>query len=296
MNRVVVTGANGFIGLHTVRTLLAKGCNVEAVDIKTDKLDKLPDSGLSVHKMSILDENFKDLIEQGDKVLHLAAVARFGPASKDPELATRINVEGTLNIVEACIKKKAERLVYSSTGSVYSAKSPVPIREDSPREPESIYGMTKKMAEDWVMFHGNRLPYIILRYGYVYGKGKDWGAVGAFLEKIANNERPIIFGGDQTNDFIYIKDLVRINELALNTPYTNQSFNVGTGRPISIRYVCDICLDVMKNKLKPKIKPARSFDYPVFVYDISKVRTLLDFEPQYNVLNGIRDMVKEMKG
>jgi len=292
--KVIVTGANGFIGAHTVRELLNGGYNVEAVDLGTERLKEFSgNKRFAVHEMDILGEDFKGLIEMGDKVLHLAAVARFDTAKANPQLAVRVNVEGTLNIIQACIEKKAERLVYSSTGSVYSLSAPVPIREDAPREPSSIYGLTKKMAEDWIMFYGSRLPYVILRYGYIYGKGKDWGAIGAFLKSLSNNQRPVVFGGDQTNDFIYVKDVVRVNMLALETPYTNQAYNIGTARATSIRDVCEYCVRAMKSDLKMKIEPARTFDYSIFVYDISKARTLLRFEPEWNVLDGITDMVKE---
>jgi len=293
--KVIVTGANGFIGIHTIRGLLKRGYNIEAVDIKTEGLEEFSDNEhYAMHDFDILDENFKDIITMGDKVLHLAAIARFETAEADPQRAVRVNVEGTLNIIQACIEKKAERLVYSSTGSVYSTDAPVPIREDAPREPRSIYGLTKKMAEEWIAFYGNQLPYVILRYGYIYGKGKDWGAIGAFIKKLTNNERPVIFGGDQTNDFVYVKDIVQANLLALETPYTNQAYNIGTGRATSIRDVCDYCIKALKSNLKMKIEPARVFDYSIFVYDISKARTLLHFEPKWNVLNGIGDMMKEI--
>ena len=293
--KVIVTGVNGFIGSHTVRRLLKRGYNVEAVDIKTEGLRKLSGNRRCViHNMDILDGDFKNLIEMGDKVLHLAAIARFDTAKANPQLAVRVNIEGTLNIIQACIEKKAERLVYSSTGSVYSLDAPVPIREDAPREPSSPYGLTKKMAEDWIEFYGNRLPYVILRYGYIYGKDKDWGAVGAFIKRLSNNKRPVVFGGNQTNDFVYVKDVTRANILALETQYTNMAYNIGTGRATSIRDVCEYCIKAMKSDLKMKIERARVFDYPIFVYDISKARTLLGFEPKWNVLNGITDMVKEL--
>ena len=293
--KVIVTGANGFIGIHTVRGLLSEGYNVEAVDVRTERLKEFSNNErFAVHEMDILGEDFKNLVEMGDKVLHLAAIARFEAAEANPQRAVRVNVEGTLNIIQACIEKKADRLVYSSTGSVYSLSAPVPIREDAPREPSSLYGLTKKMAEDWMMFYGSRLPYVILRYGYIYGKGKDWGAIGAFLKRLSNNQQPVVFGGDQTNDFVYVRDVVKANLLALETVYTNQAYNVGTARATSIRDVCEYCIRAMKSDLKMKIEPARSFDYPVFVYDISRARTLLRFEPEWNVLNGITDMVKEL--
>jgi UDP-glucose 4-epimerase len=292
--RVVVTGANGFVGLHTVRELLDAGYNVVALDISDSKLkaEFRGNKRCTIATIDILDEDIERAIRQGDKVIHLAAVPRFDEASRDPQKAVRINVEGTLNVIQACIQKKAERLIYSSTGSVYSRNVPVPIREDAAREPDNTYGLTKKQAEDWIIFYGDRLPYVILRYGYVYGKGKDWGAIGAFLKLLKEGKRPVVYGGKQTNDFIYIKDIVQANRLALETEHTRQAYNIGTGRATSIKDVCELCIKAMKSDLAMEIKPAREFDFAVFVYDISKAQTLLKFDPKWNLLAGIEDTLK----
>jgi UDP-glucose 4-epimerase len=291
---VIVTGANGFIGLHTVRELLNVGYKVIAIDRVDSKLQTEfhENKRCTIITMDILDENLKRVIGKGDKVLHLAAIPRFDEARQNPQKAVRVNVEGTLNVIQACIEKKAERLVYSSTGSVYSRNVPIPIREDAAREPDSVYGLTKKQAEDWVIYYGDRQPYIILRYGYVYGKGKDWGAVGAFLKRLKEGKRPIVYGGKQTNDFIYVKDLVQANCLALETEHLRQVYNIGTGRATSIKDVCELCIKAMKTDLTMEIKPARAFDFPVFVYDISKAQTLLKFDPKWNLFKGIEDILK----
>ena len=292
--RVVVTGANGFVGLHTVRGLLDAGYDVLAVDIIDSELKARfkEDKRCEIATTNILDENLKKIVKKEDKVLHLAAIARFDQAKQNPQRAIKVNIEGTLNIIKACIEKKAERLVYSSTGSVYSHDAPIPIREDAKREPDSIYGLTKKQAEEWIFLYGQNLPYIILRYGYIYGKDKDWGAVGAFLKRLKQGKRPLIFGGKQTNDFIYIKDIVQANLLALETEHTRQAYNIGSGRATSIKDVCELCIDAMKSNLTMEIKPARAFDFPVFVYDISKAQTLLNFEPKWNLSKGIKDILK----
>ena len=292
--RVVVTGANGFIGLHSIRELLNAGYEVMAVDIVDSKLQTEfhDNKRCTIKTINILDEKFKQVIRKGDKVLHLAAVPRFDEARKNPQKAVRVNVEGTINLIQACIEKKAERLVYSSTGSVYSRNVPIPIREDASREPDSVYGLTKKQAEDWIFRYGDMLPYVILRYGYVYGKGKDWGAIGAFLKYLKEGKRPIVFGGRQTNDFIYIKDVVQANLLALETEHVHQVYNIGSGRATSIKDVCELCIKAMKSNLTMEIKPARAFDFPVFVYDISKAQTLLGFDPKWNLLEGVEDVLK----
>lgn len=292
--KVVVTGANGFVGLHSVRELLNAGYNVVALDISDSKLkaEFQGNKRCTIAAMDILDKDLARFIKQGDKVLHLAAIPRFDVASQDPQKAVRINVEGTLNVIQTCIEKKAERLVYSSTGSVYSRNVPVPIREDAAREPDSVYGLTKKQAEDWIFYFSDRLPYVILRYGYIFGKGKDWGAIGAFLKLLREGKRPVVFGGKQTNDFIYIKDVVQANRLAIETEHTRQAYNIGTGRATSIKDVCELCIKAIKSNLTMEIKPAREFDFPVFVYDISKAQTLLKFDPRWNLFEGIEDILK----
>jgi len=292
--RVIVTGANGFVGFHTVRELLDAGYHVVALDISDSRLQTefRGNKRCTIATLDILDKDLARFVKQGDKVLHLAAIPRFEVASQDPQRAVRINVEGTLNVIQICIEKKAEKLVYSSTGSVYSRKAPVPIREDAAREPDSVYGLTKKQAEDWIFYFGERLPYVILRYGYIFGKGKDWGAVGAFLKLLREGKRPVVYGGRQTNDFIFIKDVVQANRLALDTEHTRQAYNIGTGRATSIKDVCELCIKAMKSNLVMEIKPAREFDFPVFVYDISKAQTLLKFDPKWNVLDGIEDILK----
>jgi len=292
--RTVVTGANGFIGVHTVRALLQAGYDVLAIDVDNDRLREFEGSKrFEMVLIDVFDEALDALFEKGDKVLHLAAIARFDLADANPQQAIRVNIGGTVNIIKGCMKKKVDRLVYSSTGSVYSPNATVPIREDAPREPNSVYGMTKKQAEDWIFFFADRLPYVILRYAYIYGRGKDWGAVGAFLKNIREGKRPVVFGGKQTNDFVCINDVVRANLLALETERTSQVYNIGTGRATSIKDVCELCLKASKSNLTMEVKPAREFEILVFVYDISKAESLLKYTPQWNIYDGLEDLLKQ---
>ena len=294
--RVVVTGANGFIGLHTVDALLRRGYHVVAIDLRDDRL-----RGRFFNKRRITtvleDVTSKDLenwMMEGDKVLHLAAIAKFSEAEQRPVVTIETNVLGTFNVIQCCLKRGVERLVFSSTGSVYSKDVQIPIKEDSPKRPVSIYGFSKRQAEDWIFFFASQLKYVVLRYGYVYGAGKNWGAVGTFLKQIKQGRRPTIFGGNQTNDFTYVKDIVEANILALETENTNEVFNIGTGEPVNIKDVCKICLDALGSNLEPTISPLRSFDYAKFVYDISKAIKLLGYNPRWNLRVGITDMVREL--
>jgi len=287
---IVVTGASGFIGKHTVKELLQRGYEVTGIDKRPLSVKH---SNLKNAQCDILSPQLGSHINQGDKVLHLAAISTFGAAGQNPAMAVRVNVEGTLNVIKSCIQSKAERLVYSSTGSVYHKYCTVPIKEDSPRNPTSIYGLTKKQAEDWMMLYGDQIDYVILRYAYVYGQGKDWGAIGSFIKRIKQGQQPVIFGGRQTNDFIYVKDIAEANILALESEYLDQVYNIGTGIATSIKETCRLCLQTLHSDLGMKIEPPRPFDIQMFVYDITKAGILLGFEPQWKLPEGIEDLVKQ---
>lgn len=282
--KIVVTGSSGFIGVHTVKTLREQGYDVLEVDLRGKK------------PIDFTKDDFEKYINSGDKILHLGAVAHFSAARENVQKAIRVNVEGTLNIVKSAIKKHAERIVYSSTGSVYNiSKAQLPIDECQPIGPENEYGLTKKQAEDWVTINKNQLPYVILRYAYIYGVHKDWGAIGAFFKKLKNGEQPVIFGGKQSNDFTYVDDVVQANLLALETDHINQAFNIGTGKLSSIKDVCEQCIEAIGSTIQPKIEPSRTFDFLLFVYDISKAESILRYKPKWNVHRGIRDMAEKLR-
>ena len=164
-NKIVVTGGSGFVGTHTVKALREKGYKVFSFDLK---------EYLDIRNINVISQ----LIEKGDKVLHLAAIARFSEADNDPLLAYEINVQGTKNIAEVCWWNGAERLVYSSTGSVYMPiKEEPPITEKFEAKGNSVYGCSKYVGELYVQ-KGNT-PWIILRYAHLYGEGKKGhGAIG----------------------------------------------------------------------------------------------------------------------
>ena len=281
--KVVITGAGGFIGQYMMKALKTQGHEVLGLDL-------IPSEG--VIECDINSPKLAKYINKGDRVLHLAAVATFSGAATKPYIAIRTNIEGLMNVVQACIKKGAERLVFTSSGAVYSKNIPdVPILESAPTVPPSLYGITKKAGEDIIIHYGGELPFVILRYGYIYGQGKSWGAIGSFLQLLKEKKRPKIFGGEQAIDFTYIKDIVDATILALETKHTNEVFNIGSGRAVKILHVCDYCVKALNSDIKPKILPSRKYDSLIFLYDISKAKRLLGFEPKWRLFDGIRDMI-----
>jgi UDP-glucose 4-epimerase len=282
MKRILVTGAAGFVGKHTIDALIKKGYAVVGYD--------------SVNGFNICDyKQLLQTIKKGDVVIHEAAMARFADCDKDPLQAYSINVQGTENVAKACEKKEASRLIYASTGSVYMPieKEP-PITEDFPVRGNSVYACSKCVAEKIVQSYDT--PWIILRYAHLYGEGKiGHGAIGDFIARMNQGLAPIVNGGAQSNDFTFYKDIVQANLLALETEHLNEIFNIGTGEELTTIRVFEIMRKFFKYDKEFDIRPARIVDPPRFVYDISKAKRLLGYNPRFSFEEGLKDWLGEQR-
>lgn len=278
--KVVVTGGSGFIGAHTVKALQDKGYDVFNFDLKTKHDIRWIDDLLSV-------------IQEGDKVLHLAAIARFNEADNDPLSALETNALGTKNVAYACLQQNAERLVYASTGSVYMPiEETPPITERFKARGNSQYACTKFQGEEYIRKY--RIPHIVLRYAHLYGEGKiGHGAIGGFIDRMSRGLAPVLYGGLQSNDMTYIKDIVQANLLAIETPHLNEVFNIGTGEELVTEDVFNIMADLFGYHKEFERLPARTVDPLRFVYDISKARKMLGYEPKYNFRDGMKDWMEK---
>lgn len=280
--KIIVTGGAGFVGSHTCKALREKGYTVLNFDLKT---------GYDIRNSYQLDK----VISKGDKVLHLAAVSRFKEADDNPWLAYETNVLGTRNVAMACKINKAERLIYSSTGSVYMPiEEEPPITEKFKCRGNSVYACTKYLGELAIKREGP--PFIILRYAHLYGEGRmDHGAIGAFLSRVERGLQPTLYGGSQSNDFTYIKDVVQANILALETDKLtnlNEVYNIGTGEELSTETVFNLLAKYMGYKGDFLVLPYRSVDPKRFVYDISKAKRMLGYNPQYTFKKGMEDYLE----
>ncbi len=274
--RVLVIGGAGFIGSHVVAELLntrvgsvvvydnfvrGKMGNVAAC-LEDPRCSIYPHGG-DVRDIDLLNDAMKNV----DEVVHLAAMWLLH--CKDfPRTAFHVNIEGTFNVLEACVANKIQRLVYSSSASVYGDAVEVPMTEAHPFKNRNFYGATKIAGEAMCRAFHDRfgLSYVGLRYMNVYGPHQDQnaaytGVIPIMLNKIDANEAPVINGdGSQAYDFITARDAARCNVLALQAESTDEFYNVGTGIQTSIRQLCDLILELKHSDLKVTYQPYSADD------------------------------------
>lgn len=277
--KILVTGGLGFVGHATIDVLRKAGHTPWVYDI--------------MEGFDIRDRGQLQRFCSGagfDRVLHLAAIARFADADADPMLAHETNVIGTKNVAEVAAENRIP-LVYASTGSVYMPiKQAPPITETFNACGNSVYGCTKYVGELYVRKH---TPHIILRYAHLYGVEKrTHGLIGGFLERIERGLAPTLYGGKQSNDFTYILDVAQANYLALTASWDrwNQTYNVGTGEELSAQDAGQTICDVFGYDGKIEIKEQRTVDPDRFVYDCDKAARMLGFQAQYTFKRGLEDM------
>lgn len=278
--KVLITGGEGFVGTETKKLLSERHIEYVSYDIML---------GDDIRDLNQLEAFI--LAHRPDRILHLAAIARFADADKNPKLAHDTNVLGTKNVAHIAAKYHIP-LVYASTGSVYMPiKQTPPITEEFEAKGNSVYGCTKYMGELEII--DKKTPYIILRYAHLYGKEKRMhGLIGGFLERISRGLAPTLYGGKQSNDFTYIKDVALANYLALVAPWDKwyQVYNIGTGEELTAEKAGQIVCEVAGYKGKVEKKEQRTVDPGRFVYDCTKASVMLNFTAQYNFADGLRDM------
>jgi len=270
--KILVIGGAGLIGSHIIDELLktkvkeviiydnfSRGCRENLESALKDPRCTILEPGKDILDQKSLEEAMKEI----DGVFHLAA-SWLLQCHEDPEIAFKVNVEGTFNVAMAAIKMGIKRLVYSSSASVYGDAIELPIREDHPYNNKTFYGATKIAGEHLLTALGHRygLNWVGLRYMNVYGPRQDYkGAYVAvmhkILDRIEQGESPIVFGdGSQQYDFIHVTDVARANIKAMEGTMSGECYNVGRGIGTSIKELTDSLLSLKKSALPIHYEPA----------------------------------------
>lgn len=310
-SKVLVIGGAGFIGGFVVSELLNHPVKEVVIydNFARGKMENIADSlhdprcrvfpyGGDIRELDILDKAFEGV----DYVFHLAAMWLLH--CKDfPRTAFDVNIAGTFNVLEACVKYKVKKLVYSSSASVYGDAVEVPMTENHPFNNTNFYGATKIAGEAMCTALHDRygLQVIGLRYMNVYGPGQDQhavysGVVPIMLNKIEAGEAPVINGdGSQAYDFIYVEDVARCNIEAAVSEQQYGFYNVGTEVQTSIKELCDTILRLKNSNLQVTYKPYAPDDARQFVQNRigsrQKAEKELGFLYKYTLEEGLQKLI-----
>jgi len=309
--KVLILGGAGFIGGFVVSELLkhevkeviiydnfARGKMENIVESLLDERCYIYPFGGDIRDTDVLNKAMDGV----DYVFHLAAMWLLH--CKDfPRTAFHVNIEGTYNVLEACVKNKVKKLIYSSSASVYGDAVEVPMTEDHPFNNKNFYGSTKIAGEAMCTAFNDRygLEIIGLRYMNVYGPGQDQhavysGVVPIMLNKIEAGEQPAINGdGSQAYDFIYVEDVARCNVEAALSDITHGNYNVGSEVQTSIRELCNTILDLKSSDLGVRFIPYADDDARQFVQNRigsrNKAEEELNFKFKYSLREGLQRLI-----
>ena len=302
----VVTGGAGFVGSHLVDRLLDEGHDVLAVDdLSKGQLSRLSDArgrgGLTFHQLDIRSAEFRDAVARfgPDLMFHLAAQASVSASVSDPGLDADINVLGTLNVLEAARQASCGRVVFTSTGgAVYGSNVKLPAKETYAKNPDSPYGISKKIVEDYFRLYKSMysIDYVIIGPANIYGPRQDpfgeAGVVAIFSRAMLDSKRPIIFGdGTQTRDYVYVEDVVDALVKA-GARGGGQFFNVGTGVETSVTELYEQLAAAAGFSEAPIHEAPRPGDVMRSVLDVSAAHDGLGWVPFTSLSSGVTRTVE----
>jgi nucleoside-diphosphate-sugar epimerase len=286
--RVLVTGANGFVGSNLCSYLLTKGFEVLRTDI--DKSDANGD----LANPSFVSEALQ--VQEFDSVIHLAGIVSIPKSLADPYTCYRVNCFGTLNLLEMARSKKVQRFVYASSNNVYGLPRRLPVRETDAYNPRSPYDYSKVVSERFVnSFHVHQdLPTVILRSWNMFGPNDvPTRAVPRFISTCLSGEPiPLYNGGKDADNFYHVRNYCEAAALALNSPKAvGQIFNVGTGETSTVRKLAETIKELTGSSSKLEILPPRTLleakprrTRP----SITKIKQVLGYKPTLSFKEGLK--------
>ena len=303
--KIVVIGGAGFVGSHIVDQLLAEPVSeITIIDnfvrgSQTNLTAAVSDPRVRIVEGSIIDCKFLDrTLEDADGVFHLAALWLY-ECVHEPRAALEVNVDGTFNVMESCRRAGVQRVIYSSSASVYGDALSSPMTEAHPFNNRTMYGATKIAGEQFFrsFFEQHGLDYVGLRYMNVYGprmddKGAYVSVIMKVLDRIERGLPPVIFGdGSQSYDFVHVDDVARANILALKSDATDECVNIGMGVKTSIDELVAQLLALTGSRLVPEYQPEEQMFVTHRVGSTEKAERLLGFVAQVPLEEGLRSVV-----
>ncbi|HEX8064999.1 MAG TPA: GDP-mannose 4,6-dehydratase [Thermoleophilaceae bacterium] len=299
--RTLVTGGAGFIGSNLVDALLARGDEVTTIDnLTTGRRENL--EGALANGVELVEGDIRDaqavleVLERArpEAVFHLAAQIDVRKSAADPAYDARVNVEGTINVLQAARATGVGRFVNTSTGgAIYGEAQEIPAPESHPNAPEAPYGQSKFAAEGYCELFSRLfgLSTVSLRYGNVYGPRQDplgeAGVVAIFCGRLRRGERPVVFGdGLQTRDYVHVDDVVAANLAAVGADVAGP-VNVGTGVETTVLDLVEALAPHAHASFEPDHRPERPGEVRRIAIDASRARETLGWEARVALAEGL---------
>ncbi|HUI63465.1 MAG TPA: NAD-dependent epimerase/dehydratase family protein [Bacteroidota bacterium] len=305
--KVVVTGGAGFIGSHIAEYWSAQDADVHVIDnLRTGKRENIGGvGGVTFHHVSITDRAAVfEILDGARYVHHLAALVSVPESVQKPLECVEINVRGLINVLDAAAKHRVRKIVHSSSAAVYG-DNPRSVKEtDLMPMPKSPYGITKLDGEHYLQVYQENfgLEGVSLRYFNVFGPRQDphsqyAAAVPIFISRAVRGEPIIIYGdGEQTRDFIYVRDVVDANVLAATSRGATGVFNIAQGRAITINALAKIIVQEAGSMSTIVHGEERPGEIRHSLASIERTLQGLKFTPQYALLDGLRETALYLKG
>lgn len=295
--KTIITGGAGFIGSHLTELLLEKGHSVLVLDNfitgRPENLAHLKDNpNLKLAQLDVLEfDKIKDYFKNVDYVFHLAALADIVPSIVEPLNYYKNNVDGTVSVLEASRQAGVKRFIYAASSTCYGLTETFPTPEEAQIKLEYPYALTKYLGEQialhWCKVY--KLPVVSLRSFNVYGPRSrtsgTYGAVfGVFLaQKLAGKPYTVVGDGNQTRDFVFVKDAARAFFAAANSDIAGEVFNVGSGSTNSINRIVKLLGGGQVTYI-----PKRPGEPDCTFGDISKIKKMIGWQPKISLEEGIK--------
>jgi UDP-glucose 4-epimerase len=303
--RALVTGGAGFIGSHLVDRLVDEGWEVLVVDdLSTGHIANLSDARsrghIQFHQLDIRDDDFLTAVERfrPEEIYHMAAQASVTVSTRDPILDASINILGTINVLEAARRVEAVRVVAASSGgAIYGGEAKLPAKESHIKHPDSPYGISKKVVEDYFRYYKNvtAVDYVLVAFSNVYGPRQDpygeAGVVSIFTNLMLEGKRPVIHGdGGQTRDYVFVTDVADACVRAGGAG-GGRLLNVGTGIETSVIELFHALAGIIGFERNPVFGDPRPGDVYRSVVDPSLAFKHLGWRAWTTLEDGLRQTV-----
>ena len=258
-----------------------------------------------MHQVDIADsDGLRDVFdrEKPDVVNHHAAQTSVRHSMSGPEIDARVNIIGTINVLQNCVAHGVKRLVFASSGAVYSEPQYIPMDEGHPIAPKSAYGLSKYTAEGYIRLYADAygLRHTVFRYGNVFGPrqdpGGEAGVVAIFAEQLLNGIQPTIFGdGTKTRDYVFVEDIARANLMATIGSSANDTLNLARGVEVSDFEVFDAVRRATGTSVEPVYSDKRPGEADRSSLDCSRAERVLGWTPQTTFSDGVDQVVAHIR-